>query len=75
MKKEIKPCPFCGNDVEIDEVPLWHGTHGYFGCYEYKIRCNVCGCSLQYERNDTIYRSKNEAKDNVIEAWNKRTGE
>ena len=69
---KLKRCPFCGNDVELEKIPLWHGSHGYHGCYEYEIKCSKCGCTLRYEKNDTIYRSDDVAKNNVIEAWNRR---
>lgn len=73
--KKLKKCPFCGSDVELEEKPLWYGNHhGYQGCYEYIIKCpnHDCGCTLDYWHNDTIYRPKEEAINNVIEKWNKR---
>lgn len=39
MNKELKPCPFCGTVPYIEKIPLWHGSHGYHGCYEYDIHC------------------------------------
>ena len=79
MSKELKPCPFCGAEVELEEIPLWQGSRfdprvyrGYHGCYEYKIRCKKCGAQPSYPQNDTVYRSKNEAIENVIKVWNRR---
>ncbi len=71
---ELKPCPCGCRDVELKKYPLWNGTHGYYGCYEFKIKCNnpKCGWFLKVSKNDTIYRSEEEAKENVINAWNKR---
>lgn len=73
----LKPCPFCGNDVYIEKVPLWNtdsrgSTHGYFGCYQFDIKCEKCGCTINLGQNDTVYRSEKEAKENAINAWNKR---
>jgi Lar family restriction alleviation protein len=71
---ELKSCPFCGNEVEVEKIPLWHGNgHGYSGCYEFKIKCESCGCTVNQPKNDSIYRSEEKARENAIEAWNKRT--
>ena len=71
---EIKPCPFCGHEVYMDKIPLWNGSHGYHGCYEFKIRCkNIdCGCRFDFWENDTVYRDEETAIYNVIEQWNRR---
>lgn len=29
MMEELKPCPFCGEKVELVKEPLWHGSHEY----------------------------------------------
>lgn len=75
----IKPCPFCGEIPYLERKPLWETyrsgtTHGYYGCYEYEIKCNnlECGCSVKLGRNDTIYNKDEEAKQNAINAWNRR---
>ena len=73
MEHTIKPCPFCGNDVYLQERPLWsEGGHGYYGCYEYKIECEECGCKIWCDHNNTIYNTDEIAKDNMIKAWNRR---
>ena len=73
----LKPCPFCGESVYIEKKPLWHTyndgtTRGYFGCYEYEIKCNNCGCNIPLKGNDTIYNDDKTAKENAIKAWNRR---
>lgn len=69
---KIKPCPFCGTDVELSKYSLWYGTRGYRNCFEFKIICPKCGCNVTYDKNDIIYRTEEEAIHNVIEVWNKR---
>lgn len=74
---ELKPCPFCGASVYIEKKPLWHThtdgtTHGYFGCYEYEIKCCKCGCNVPLKGNNTIYCDEKTAKENAIKAWNRR---
>lgn len=65
---ELKCCPFCGSTVELKKEPI----RGYGGCYSYSIRCDNCGCKLDYKKNDTVYRSDEEAIENVVPIWNKR---
>lgn len=70
----LKPCPFCGQLVYLEKKPLWHGSHGYYGCFEYVIKCNneKCGCRINLLQNDTVYNTDEEARKNVIKAWNTR---
>lgn len=72
----LKPCPFCGQPVYLEKKPLWRGTHGYYGCFEYVIECNnkKCGCRINLLQNDTVYNTDEEARKNVIKAWNTRNG-
>ena len=69
---KIKNCPFCGSEVELKRLPLWNGSHGYHGCYEYVISCDNCGCNKDLGNNNTIYNTDEEAKKNAIENWNMR---
>lgn len=77
MNNEVKSCPFCGNQVYVEKRPLWTNlgdgsTRGYFGCYEYDIHCDECGCRVKLPGNNTIYLNDKEAKENAIKAWNRR---
>ena len=74
---ELLPCPFCGEIPYIERKPLWKeyggSAHGYYGCFEYDIRCHKCGCNIPLSGNDTVYRKDEEARQNAIKAWNTRT--
>ena len=59
MKTELKPCPFCGSEAEVN-----HGTTYGFR-YEYEPRCTKCECMLG------VYETEKEA----IETWNRRAKE
>lgn len=74
---ELKHCPFCGKEVKMIKDPLWHGSHGYYGCYEYIIQCEnpECLCKINLGKNDTIYRDDETAQKNAIEAWNRRVND
>lgn len=75
---ELKPCPFCGEEVSIEKIPMWSTyngiTHGYYGCYEFDIHCTNtdCACRVRLGRNNTVYCNEKEAKLNAIKAWNRR---
>ena len=72
--EKLKPCPFCGNEVEVEKIPLWSGNgRGYSGCYEFRIKCENCGGTVDQPKNDSIYRSEEESRENAIKAWNRRT--
>lgn len=78
MNKEsfkLKPCPFCNTQVLINKKPLWHGNHGYIGCFEYDIQCEKCGCNIKLPNNNTIYTSDSKAIENAVNAWNRRAYE
>lgn len=72
MSEALKPCPFCGAEVHIDKNPLWNGSHGYHGCFEYDIYCDKCGCRVHLGANNTIYQDDEVARQNAIKAWNTR---
>lgn len=74
---ELKPCPFCGSTVEIQKKPLWRtnsdgSTHGYYNCYSLEIICFNCGCSTFKTKSNTVYRTEEEAKKEIIKNWNER---
>lgn len=69
---KIKSCPFCGTVPYIEKKTLWHGSHGYHGCYEYDIHCKNCGCRVNLGNNLTIYINDEKAINNAITAWNRR---
>lgn len=68
----LKNCPFCGSEVELEKIPLWNGSHGYHGNYEFKIKCKNCGCKVDQHQTDTVYRDEETAKSNAIKLWNRR---
>ena len=53
---ELKPCPFCGGEAEIEEIyyTFWH-------LKTYYVRCTRCGC-----------RTMEDNKEYAIQDWNRR---
>ena len=75
----LKPCPFCGTTPYLDRRPMWRMAnggvvHGYYECYAYDVHCPnpTCGCRVNLPNSNTIYNTHEEAKQNAINAWNRR---
>lgn len=78
MHFKLEDCPFCGDSIILQKLPLWTEwgghTRGYYNKYEYVARCTnpECRCSVYLGKNDTIYHSDEEAINEVITHWNRR---
>lgn len=59
---EIKKCPFCGGEAEIEEYSVFDGYQGE--STSYLVYCSCCDCILT--------TSKNSNKQDIIEKWNRR---
>lgn len=68
---DMKKCPFCGTKPELVSANVLTKDSSYT---QYSIRCKVCGCTMDFSRNNTLYWSDKEAKYNVISRWNDREG-
>ena len=56
---KLKPCPFCGGEAKIREVPV-HSIRGEEKIYE--IDCQGCSCEIQ-----------GNTKEEAAQEWNTRT--
>ena len=77
MATEIKllPCPFCGEVPTLTKKQMWQGSHGYYGCYGFSVKCENEDCAITpFTRTfDTIYeKDENKQKKKAIAAWNRR---
>lgn len=71
----LKKCPFCKGDVLLIKDPLWNGSHGYHGCYEFYVKCNNENCLVKPKARayHTIYEKNEQVQiDKAIDAWNNR---
>lgn len=81
MKKtKLKPCPFCGGEVEIVDY-----TDRMYGFWDYKIKCKKCSAYMNSPStavvkildNGGLHQTRNEetkqkAKRELIINWNRR---
>lgn len=60
--EDLKPCPFCGRAVELDEIQIHDNTKivDYFEIYCSNIDCSV------------TVKIEGYFKEPIIEAWNTR---
>ena len=68
MKRELKPCPWCGGTPYLLEMPLRH----YSGCSEYVIKCSECGATPPHGEFYDVYNTREYAEQQAVEAWNRR---
>ena len=63
MSKELKLCPFCGGEAQVNE----RYRSGTANRKMYWISCSACGISQQHD-NTSGYRYQSKA----IDRWNRR---
>lgn len=57
---ELRPCPFCGNEVKIDEDDF------------YMFCCDVCGAGVTFAKVLKDGTATDMSKSESIAAWNRR---
>lgn len=74
IDKELEKCPFCGKTGFAYRKPLWNGSHGYHGNYEYFVGCLNLKCKIRPKTCgiDDIYRCPDEAIEMAVQDWNER---
>lgn len=64
MPAKLKPCPFCGQNVAMMEIPLRDARTGKT-TYRYEAECS-CGLS---------FTVKSATKEEAIYRWNRRAND
>ena len=71
INEVLKPCPFCGSEVEVVQVECRAG-----GVTSIEVCCS-CGVDVRIESDDFIYDWTGEAHQlgsNAVQKWNRRDG-
>lgn len=63
VKKELKPCPFCGGKIKLDEDDF------------YMFCCDKCGAGITFAKELEDGRATDCNKKESIEKWNRRANE
>jgi len=69
--RKLKPCPFCGNDVQLKDKEFEDFSGNYFTNSFSIIECELCGIKMtEYPKKG--YGTTEEQKQKLSERWNKR---
>ena len=60
MSEELKPCPFCGGEVKIEDISDEDGPYFMIACSN-----KACGAAASFG-------DKSETEEGATEAWNTR---
>ena len=44
INEKLVACPCGCKEIELKKEPLWHGSHGYQGCYNIELKCTNPKC-------------------------------
>lgn len=73
MEIKLKPCPFCGGVVELDDRKGYEERQGYYGKACLSIDCPDCGAQVTaFNHTDGPLPYEVMAK-MAAEKWNRRT--
>lgn len=75
LKKLPEECPWCHETPIVASDPLWNGSHGYYGNYEYYVACKNKSCKIKPRTksyNNIYGMSEQECIDKAINDWNTR---
>lgn len=62
IEHKISPCPFCGSDASVEEVPCYQGV-------QFSVGCNSDSeASCMGYQSFTVFNTRGDA----IDAWNRR---
>ena len=66
MTAELKPCPFCGGEAEIERTTRCMITA------EIRIFCTKCGATVRNWEKTFWHVGYFDTEEEAIEAWNRR---
>ena len=71
-KAKAKPCPFCGYSHPNVSCTVFINDLDEYECESAKVKCPVCGCTIEGEINETDVEFLSNALTGVVKSWNKR---
>lgn len=67
---ELKPCPFCGGEVELSSISDYEGYY-----FDLAVTCNGCGVDVVFDTEINCPKVEDFPEETVrkaIEKWNRR---
>ena len=69
---DLRPCPFCGNNVRLEDREFDDFAGNFFTNTMSVIECKKCGISMK-RHPKRGYGITDEQKQDLINSWNRRT--
>ena len=71
---KLKKCPWGKIKPELFKEELWNGNHGYYGNYDFYVKCNNQKCKIRPQtiKYDDVYRDASIAIKSACDDWNNR---
>ena len=70
IKEKLKPCPFCGSEVEDVTVKIANGT-----IEELKLYCRRCSAEFTIRASDLREWGTGKPLSSAIDTWNRRSND
>ena len=67
---KLKPCPFCGKNVEVKSVGFKRYAGNFYNCEYLQIACEHCGYDMRVYPSG--FNCTDDEKNSLIRRWNRR---
>lgn len=75
MNEELKPCPFCGGDAELDTMQAYRNISTKGLAYQAAVYCTQCSAHMTFCYADAPGIPREGVVADTINNWNQRVGQ
>ena len=68
--RELKPCPFCGDEVKEASI-----NHCIGWVEQMSVYCTGCGSQITVRASEVRYWRDGSPDEDAVDVWNKRAGD
>jgi len=72
MSEELKPCPFCGGEAELDTSQAYRALSGGTLGSRAAVYCARCGADMGFCYEDAPGTPREDIVNQVVDDWNRR---
>ena len=72
MSEELKPCPFCGGEAELDTSQAYRALSGGALGFRAVVYCARCGADMGFCYEDAPGTPREDIVNQVVDDWNRR---